>query len=188
MNLSRQKLLLIRERFAFVVIFVILGFAFNILVYGPLDKKVNKSKVELALLKLEAIRYQASADIDSGVKRLEEVTGEFRALESGLFSSGKLLPPAGDASAILREITVPHPGVTFISIRPSPIEDREAYVVQPLALQIRGSFPSLGGFLSKLDASGRVIDVSRLSIVKDAGEGLLMGLNLEILLLPEMES
>lgn len=177
---------LFKERGCLLIFFLTTGFAFYFLGYAPLVKKSVAIEAEVDKLRKEAADYQlvvSSAEKD--VKRLEEIMAAYKVMEEGLLFVKERLPSVREVSAILREVSGRHAGITFLSIQPLSVEDKGLYMRYPVTLQIRGDFPSFGQYLSSLDASKRLIGVENINMVREAQDGVLIKAELNVYLLKE---
>jgi Tfp pilus assembly protein PilO len=175
-----------KERASLIIILLVTWFLFYIWLFSPLSKRVDAVKAEVQRLKEDEARYQmVASSTEREARKLEEIMETYRAMEEGLLFVKERLPSVRDISAILREVSGQHPGVTFISIQPLSIEDKGMYLRFPVAIQMRGDFPSLGRYISSIDLSNRLIGIENINMVREGQDGILMKADLSVYLLKE---
>ena len=189
MTLLKSKIFsspLFKERFSLLVLFLAICFVYYGWFYKPVVGEVVAVKTEVDSLKGEAAKYRAAAsDAARDAKRLEEMTAAYEGMKERLLFIKERLPSVKEVSGILREVSSPFPGVTFISVQPSAVEDKGTHMRLPISLQIRGDFPSLGRYISSIEDSRRLIGIENITIGKDAKTGLMIRLELSVYLMPE---
>lgn len=175
-----------KERACLLIIFLLTWFVFYVWLYSPLSKRVGAIETEVRGLSGDAAKYQmVASSTEKDARKLEEIMETYRAMEEGLLFVKERLPSVRDISAILKEVSGQHPGVTFISIQPLSIEDKGMYLRFPVAIQMRGDFPSFGRYISSLDVSKRLIGIENISMVREGQDGILMKADLSVYLLKE---
>lgn len=165
-------------------LFLISGFTYYALVYTPVGRQIKGIRAENERLGGEAAGYRnlvSNAKKEAG--RLEEVVTAYEGVKEKLLLIKERLPSTDEVSGILKEVVSHQPGITFISVQSSAIEAKGSYLRLPLSLQLRGDFPSFGGFLSRLEGSRRLVGVENISIVRDGKPGLLIKLELSVYLI-----
>ena len=186
LNFKGFKKPLLKERILLLCFFLIVGLVFYLALYGPSQKET----VTLAAT-VDGLRHNVEknknliADIEKYAKRLQEVSESYELMVIQLASSKELMPKDNDILATLREITSPQPGLSFMSIEPSAKRNEGAFVILPVDVNVRGSFSSLGQFLSKLEKSSSHIGVESINISRDTKPGLSASLTLAIYMMSE---
>lgn len=175
-----------KERACLIILFLVTWFVFYIWFFSPLSKRVGAVEAEVKRLKEDEAGYQmVASSTERDARKLEEIMETYRAMEEGLLFVKERLPSVRDISAILKEVSGQHPGIAFISIQPLSVEDKGMYLRFPVAIQMRGDFPSFGRYISSLDGSRRLIGIENISMIREAQDGILMKAELNVYLLKE---
>jgi len=116
------------------------------------------------------------------------VKDSYTLLEERFESLRGAIPPEREISDIIRKVTLPWQGLSFLSITPLAAVAKGPYITQPLHLDVRGDFPVIGGYISMLEGSWRFMKIDGISIVNDGRKGLLAKIHLTIYMLSGAKS
>lgn len=177
---------LLKGRISLVGFFLVVGMIFYLTSYAPARNEIVAISGKVKNLQQGVERDKTLvADLEKYVKRLQEVSESYEMLAVSLVSKRELMPQSDDVLATLREVTAPQPGLVFISIEPTAKRIMTGFTVLPVSLHLRGSFSSLGVFLSRIEKSSRPMAVENITITRDTKPGLSAVLDLSIFMSSE---
>lgn len=149
-----------------MVLFVVLFGYFSLL---PKTNTVKTLKQEIAAQENEIVKSQSMAD------RLEELKTENKKLKERLEELEKQLPEEKEISVLLTQVSslAIQSGLGIISWRPSPKRNHASGIVYevPVAVDMSGSYHSLGAFFSALTKLDRIVNISDIKLSNPKPEG-----------------
>lgn len=181
-NFSLNRFKLLNEFLVFLAVWAATGGVFYLWLYAPSASAIRNIRSDMERL----ATVQASAgDYEREIKRLQYLNSEYEKMKTiYAFPEGQLRPEK-EVSDILRELSLSHSGVTLLSVQTSPLEDKKDYLRLPMALHLRGDFPSIGAYLASLEGSKRILNVENVSMVKEEKNKLSVRLDISVYLIKE---
>jgi len=144
-----------------------LGAAWRVLIQ-PLQTAISEGKSRLSTLEADARRAQLVA------LSLPVAQREVRALEISLETAEKVIPRAGDAQGLLRQLhdLAAESRLAITKFQPKPLVPRSHWAEWPIELGLEGGYHDVGRFLDRLPAVSQLIRITDLEIkARTSSEG-----------------
>lgn len=107
----------------------------------------------------------------ASVADLPRFEAEYAQLHQRWELASELLPTDRQLAAMLRKITLAgqQTGVQFVAFRPAAPKPAEYHTEMPVQIQVTGGYHQVGSFLAELANLRRIVTVSNLRLVTNAG-------------------
>ncbi|MDH7598772.1 MAG: type 4a pilus biogenesis protein PilO [Sedimentisphaerales bacterium] len=119
-----------------------------------------KQRVEAKLAKL--------AEFEKATAKVQDINKQMAQIDQAIAFFESKLPPSSQIHKVLEQVTLiaQRHNLDPKTIRTLARKDSDAYVEQPLSLQLEGNFNAFYSFLLELERLPRIIRVSKMDLVK----------------------
>lgn len=132
----------------------------NLELIQNMEEESARFKKEIAVLLQEK---QLSKRQEESLKSMKE---EYKKLQQKFMLTRSRLPSEKQLSSILKEITNEKPGkdISFINVRPLPLEDEGEYFRFPFRVDLEAPFFNIIEYVKRLENLERIINISNFRI------------------------
>jgi len=145
---------------------LIMGMGLTLLLLGVwFDLK--GAYAEYSRIKTERAQFQISfAKACDQASNLEVYKKQVFEVEKSLLSLEKQLPKSSEEALVLEELSrqAISSGLVFLSFKPEPLELKEFYKEQTIAILLTGGYHGFGEFTSRIAAMPRIVTVHDFSL------------------------
>lgn len=150
---------------AIVFFALAIGYVFFIADFLPFGFRHQAADIA----KLEQDYEKVSSDLmkaKQSASRLPKVQAELALIEKQWDEAKKLLPESKQMPELLTQVTLAgqRSRVDFVNFEPQPVQVRQIYTENPIAVTVQGGYHDVGAFLGRVSNLPRIVNVRSVNL------------------------